>query len=201
MAPGSSLYGYYRVDRPLLITIFRAAALLGGAVPLRLIGIAAAVITDLAVAHAAKTLAGPRAATGAAIVASAFQISPRSGAVEVNGELLAAPFIAIDIAGTLTMLTTPSTRRALGAAVLAGAACLLAVLVKQNMLDVFVFTGILALLRVRSIGAARLATAVSGVLGGAAAAGGPWRSGPSPTEHPCRASGSRCTGSGSRPTR
>lgn len=170
---GSSLYGNYWVDRPpLLITIFRVAAVLGGTVPLRLIGIGAAVIAVLAIAHAANTLAGPRAATWTAVTAAALLVSPLAGAAEVNGELLATPFIAIGIAASLVMLTTSSTRRALAAAALTGAVGVLAVLVKQNMIDVFIFAGILALLRARSLGASRLGTIVGGFLGGAAVAGG-----------------------------
>jgi hypothetical protein len=165
---GTSLYSNYWVDRPpLLITIFQAAAWLGGTIPLRLIGIGAAVITVLAVAHAAQTLAGPRAATGAAITAAALLISPRAGAVEVDGELLAAPFIAIGIAAAITMLTAASTRRALTAAALTGACGILAVLVKQNMLDVLVFAGALVLLRIRTLSPARAAIVTGGALAGA----------------------------------
>ena len=171
-AGGSSLYGNYWVDRPpLLITIFRVAAALGGTVPLRLIGIGAAVVAVLAIAHAAHTLGGRRGASWAAVTAAAFLVSPQAGASEVNGELLAAPFVAIGIAASLAMLATASARRALSASVPAGAAALLAVLVKQNMLDVFVFTGVLLLLRIRGLGAARIGVVSAGFLGGAVTAG------------------------------
>ena len=51
---GTSLYGSYWVDRPpLLVTIFRVASDLGGAVPLRLMGcLATVLIVVLGCAHA-----------------------------------------------------------------------------------------------------------------------------------------------------
>jgi hypothetical protein len=154
---GSSLYGNYWVDRPpLLITIFRAAALLGGTVPLRLIGIGAAVVAVLAVGRTAGILAGRGAATWAALAASAFLVSPLAGASEVNGELLAAPFVAVGIAGLVEALMSDSPRRAAVASGLAGVCGVAAVLVKQNMLDVLVFGGTLALLTARTVGPAHL---------------------------------------------
>ena len=56
---GTSLYGSYWVDRPpLLVTLFRVASDLGGAVPLRLMGCLATVIVVLGCAHVARTVAG-----------------------------------------------------------------------------------------------------------------------------------------------
>jgi hypothetical protein len=164
---GSSLYGDYWVDRPpMLITVFRAAALLGGTVPLRLIGIGAAVVAVLAVGRAAGTLAGRRAATWASLAAAAFLVNPLTGVREVNGELLAAPFIAVGIVGLVEALTSASPRRAAVASVLAGACGVAAVLVKQNMLDVLVFGGVLVLLTGRTVGTARLRRVVAGFAGG-----------------------------------
>jgi hypothetical protein len=164
---GSSLYGDYWVDRPpMLITIFRIASLLGGTVPLRLIGVAAAVVTLLAVGRAAGLLAGRRAATWAALVAAAFLVSPLTGASEVDGELLAAPFIAVGIVGLIEALTSASPRRAAITSWLAGACGVAAVLVKQNMLDVFVFGGVLVLLSARTVGLARVRRVVGAFAGG-----------------------------------
>src|SRR4029077_12089128 len=60
---GTSLYGSYWVGRPpLLVTFFRVAADIGGAVPLRLMGCVATVIVVLGCAHVARTVAGHRAA-------------------------------------------------------------------------------------------------------------------------------------------
>lgn len=78
-------YGDYWVDRPpMLITIFRGAALLGGTVPLRLIGFAAATVAVLAVGRGVDVLAGRRAATGAALTCAAFLVSPLAGATVAN---------------------------------------------------------------------------------------------------------------------
>lgn len=166
---GTSLYGNYWVDRPpLLITIFRAAALLGGTVPLRLIGIVASVVTVLAVGWTIRTLATPRVATWSAVTAAALLASPLAGATEVNGEILAAPFIAVGIAGLVGAVTTESRRRGVLAAALAGGCAVAAVLVKQNMLDVYVFGGALGLLTLSSIGVTRAMRIAAGFLGGSA---------------------------------
>jgi hypothetical protein len=165
---GSSLYGDYWVDRPpLLITLFHIASLLGGTVPLRLIGIGAVMVTVLAVGHAAGSLAGRRAATWAAITAAAFLVSPLTGAREVDGEILATPFIAVGIVGLIVALSSDSSRRAAIASGLAGACGVAAVLVKQNMLDVPVFGGVLLLLTAGAVGKARLSKVAVGFVGGA----------------------------------
>ncbi len=145
-AAGSSLYGDYWVDRPpLLITIFRIAAHLGGLVPLRLIGILATVLVVLGTAHVARRLAGPHAASWAAVTAAALCVTPLLGGLDVNGELLSAPFVVGGLAAVLAVIDQPSERRAAVAAALAGAATVAALLVKQNMADVAVF-GCLTLL-------------------------------------------------------
>lgn len=166
---GTSLYGNYWVDRPpLLIMIFRVAAQLGGTPALRMIGIGAAVVAVLAVARAAHVLSGRRAATWASVAAAAFLVSPLAGSSEVNGELLAAPFVALAIAAA----TEARARRAALPALLAGAFSLLAVLVKQNMLDGFVFAGVLLLLGVRDLGSRRLLRIGAAAAAGALLAGG-----------------------------
>jgi hypothetical protein len=137
---GTSLYGNYWVDRPpLLITIFRSAALTGGTVPLRLIGCLAAGLLVLGSAHVARQLAGDRAARWAAVCAAVMCVSPWLGAFEVNGELLSAPFVVGGFAATLLALRLPERGRALAAAGLAGMAMVAAVMVKQNIADVGVF--------------------------------------------------------------
>ncbi len=172
-AGGTSLYGGYWVDRPpLLVSVFRLAAVLGGAVPLRLIGVVAAVVSVVAVGWTAHRLAGPRAATWAALVAAAFLVSPLSGATEVDGELLAAPFVAVGFAAVVGALSTPSRRRAVAAGACAGAAGVAAVLVKQNMVDVFVFGGVAGLLTARYVGPAHLTRVAAGVVGGGALVAG-----------------------------
>ncbi len=137
---GSSLYGSYWVDRPpLLITIFRVAAQLGGLVPLRLIGCLATVLVVLGTAHVARQLGGRRAAPWAALTAAALCVTPILGGQSVNGELLSAPFVVGGLAAVLAAIDQPSQRRASVAAALAGAATMASLLVKQNMADVGVF--------------------------------------------------------------
>src|SRR6478735_9402577 len=144
---GTSLYGDYWVDRPpLLITIFRLAAEVGGLVPLRLIGCLATVLVVLGVAHTARLMAGPRAARWAALVAAALCVSPLTGAVAVNGELLSAPFVAWGVAAMFHAVRERAGQRALVFSLMAGAALTASLMVKPNIADVGVFTAALTLI-------------------------------------------------------
>ncbi|MEP7092399.1 MAG: hypothetical protein ABI776_20025, partial [Nocardioidaceae bacterium] len=142
---GTSLYGGYWVDRPpMLISIFRVAALFGGLVPLRLIGCLATALVVLGVAHVARRIAGAGAAPWAALTAAALCVTPMTGSLEVNGELLAAPFVVWGIAGVLVGIDGAARserlrRRALWSTFGAGAAAVAALLVKQNFADVGLF--------------------------------------------------------------
>jgi hypothetical protein len=148
---GPSLYGQYWVDRPpLLITLFQVGSALGGLTALRVLAALAAGLAVLGVAEASRRIAGPRAAIASAAVAAALFVSPQLGTVQVNGELLAAPFVAWSIALFLRApglrVVRPSPRAggglaAFGAGVLAAAA----LLVKQNMADPLVFGVVTAL--------------------------------------------------------
>ena len=172
-AGGTSLYGGYWVDRPpLLITLFRLAAVLGGAVPLRLLGIVAAVVSVLVVGWTARRLAGPRAATWAAVVAAGLPGQPARR--RDDGRRRAAR-------GSVRRRRDRRGRRGAerlvpapggGGRGLAGAAGVAAVLVKQNMLDVLVFGGVAGLLTARYVGPARLARVAAGVVAGGALAAG-----------------------------
>ncbi len=167
---GSSLYGSYWVDRPpLLITVFRLAGDLGGLVPLRLIGCLAAALLVLASAQVARSIAGARAARWTAVTAAALSFSPLLGALSVNGELLAAPFVAGGLAGVVAAIHRPDQRGAAVAAALAGAAGAAALLVKQNMADVAVFaaTALLLAWRRGEIGTPRLLRLVAASAAGA----------------------------------
>jgi hypothetical protein len=151
---GTSLYGNYWVDRPpLLIGIFRIADLAGGLTALRVIGALAAVATVGLLAATARRAFGKRAATATAVVAGALLVSPLLGAEAVNGELLAAPFIALGLRLAVGAVRTDDPLAARGAALGAGAAAVLALLVKQNMADVVVFAAVCWLVawRVRRI--------------------------------------------------
>lgn len=165
---GSSLYGNYWVDRPpLLIGLFWVADQLGRVVGplagLRLVGVVAVSVTVLAVGVAALRVAGRRAALWSGGTAAVLLVTPLVGATAVNGELLATPFIAAGVAFTTVALTASSTRRAVWAAALAGAAGVAAVLVKQNMVDVFVFAAVAVVLagwrKAASTGVVRLVLA------------------------------------------
>lgn len=150
--PGRSLYGHYWVDRPpLLLALFRVgdllAAHLGDHLGLRLVGAAAAAVTVAAVGLTVRSLAGGRPAVLASGVTLTLLVSPLAGAAQVNGELLAAPFIA---AGTGFALAALRGRPWVGFA--AGICAAAAVLVKQNMVDVVLFGAVAALVAWRMHG-------------------------------------------------
>ena len=143
---GGSLYGRYWVDRPpLLITIFRAASALGGLTALRLIGCVAAAFVVLGVARAAEMIGGRAAAQWAALTAAGLSISPLLGGYEVNGELLAAPFVLGGVICMLTALRAVRHNDAVAWSAAAGAFAVSAMLVKQNLADAAVF-GFVALI-------------------------------------------------------
>ncbi|MDO7866809.1 glycosyltransferase family 39 protein [Nocardioides jiangxiensis] len=147
--PGSSLYGDYWVDRPpLLLLPYRLADSLAGVVfpvtALRLFACAVVIVTVLLTAATARRVAGPRAVLPAALVAAVLLANPRSGAQVVDGELLAAPLVALGVWAWTGALRAHPVRRGL----LAGAAAACAVLVKQNMIDVGVYAVVLLLLLV-----------------------------------------------------
>ncbi|TWP35306.1 hypothetical protein [Leekyejoonella antrihumi] len=169
-AGGTSLYGNLWVDRPpLLITIFRLAAVLGGAVPLRVIGAVAAAVTVGVVGWTANRLGGRRAATCAAIVAGGLLSNCHAGALSVDGELLAAPFIAVGIAALVSGSLSATGRSMLLAGLVAGTSAAAAVLVKQNMVDVAVFAGALVVMGGRALGIRRIAMCAAGFAAGAIA--------------------------------
>lgn len=140
---GTSLYGNYWVDRPpLLLVLYRIADLLGGLPALRVLGMIAAVATVVLVADTARVAFGRRAATWTAVVAAALLLSPLYGAVDVNGELLAGPFIALGIRAAVEVLQTDDQLRSRLAALFAGSSAVAALLIKQNMADVVVFAAV-----------------------------------------------------------
>jgi hypothetical protein len=151
---GSSLYGNYWVDRPpALIAIFEAADALGGAVPLRLIGALAAILTVVLSGVLGRVAAPERrsaplltAGTAAACVAT-----PLFGGTVVNGEVLGLPFL---VAGILAYVAAAASRHQVRGFLLslaAGAAGAVGALVKQSLVDVFV----VSLVLVFTSGAAR----------------------------------------------
>lgn len=132
---GSSLYGDYWVDRPpLLMWIFDLA---GGLTTLRLLGCLAAAATVVAVGAAAAVVGGRRAAPWAAGAAAVLCASPWLGTVRVNGEILAAPFVAASLLCTVLALRRPE--RTIPWAVAAGVLATAAFGIKQSTVDPFVF--------------------------------------------------------------
>lgn len=153
-----SLYGAYWVDRPpLLITIFGLAHALGGLVALRVIGCVFVAAAIYAVARLVRVLAdgapyAARAELWAAITTAALLCCALLGTFEINGELLASTFVAIGLALTAAAVRSAGglgpgqvSERAGGAlwqAGLAGASAMVAVLIKQNFIDAFVFAAV-----------------------------------------------------------
>ncbi len=170
-----SLYGPYFVDRPpLLLELFKVADLLGGVVAWRLIGALGAAVTVVCVGMAVRRLAGPRAGCWAGSAAGALMVSPMLGTAVPNGELAAAPFVAGGIWAAVTVVTTARGPLRNRAAFLTGACAVAAPLVKQNMLDVFVFAVVLAAVtawRQRAQGRALLHDAGSALVGALVTAG------------------------------
>ncbi|MCW2839809.1 MAG: hypothetical protein JWR55_1292 [Aeromicrobium sp.] len=137
---GSSLYGSYWVDRPpLLVTIFRAASLLGGVPALRVIGCLAVLLIVLGCARAARLIHGVQAARWAALTSAALCVSPLLGGYAVNGEMLAAPFVIGGIIAVVSALRATDKGQGVRWAVLAGGCAMCALMVKQNFADVAVF--------------------------------------------------------------
>lgn len=133
---GSSTYGGYFVDRPpLLVGLFGVADELGGVIPLRLLGLLAVV--------AAILLAGRLGGWLPAAVAATFLSTPLFDTMQVDGELLAVPFVIGGLLLLVISLRSTSTEAAYGASAVAGMLASCAVLVKQNMLDVFVVAAVL----------------------------------------------------------
>ena len=140
-SPGTSLYGDYWVDRPpLLIGIFQLADLGGGLLALRIIGLLAVVASVLLAARIGRiaALGVRRAPVLVAATAAVFMTTPLFGASEVDGELLAVPFVLASVLCTLQALQRPNRWWWAGA----GVAAMAAVLVKQSMADGFVLAAV-----------------------------------------------------------
>lgn len=145
--PGTSLYGDYWVDRPpVLIGLFELA---GGGVGLRVLGLVVVVAGVLLAGRLGHLLTrGSRAGTlAAAATAAVFLTSPLLGASEVNGELLASPFVLAGLVAALEAYAAPEHPSASGWWFVAGATGVTAALVKQDMVDVLVVVAALAVVQ------------------------------------------------------
>lgn len=137
---GSSLYGHYFVDRPpLLVSIFRLAATWGGITALRVIGCVAVLLIVVGCARAATLISGEQAGRWAALTAAALCLSPLLGGYDVNGEMLAAPFVIGGVIAVVHAVRASASAEAARWAAVAGVAGVSAILVKQNFADVAVF--------------------------------------------------------------
>lgn len=186
-----SLYGGYWVDRPpLLVFIFGLASQLGGLVAIRLLGCLAVAVTVFAVHRAVRAMTAgaeyaERAALWSAILAATLLSASLLSVYEIDGEILAAPFVATGVALVASALShlerrhaeqglTDNTVRPLLLAGLGGAAGVCAVLVKQNFVDVFVFAGVAVVLLMctRRIAVAQgVRVFLAGLVGGLVAVG------------------------------
>lgn len=145
-AGGEFLYGDYHVDRPpLLMLIFRVAALSEWDGMIRLLTIPFAVIAVVAAARAAFVVAGDRASRWSAVVAAAFVSSPALAADQADGELFALAFVMVSVALALEAWTRPAGAARVWLAFGAGAVGSAASLVKPNFLEGLVFAAVLVI--------------------------------------------------------
>jgi hypothetical protein len=175
---GTSLYGDYWVDRPpLLMALFWLAGHLGSSSTtlglvspaVKLLGAVASGTTVVLTAVLARRVAPASTWSHRAtpIAAAALLSSPLLGMPEADGEVLAAPFVVLGLVLLVGSLRRRWDRRALALTVAAGAAATGAALIKQNVVDVFVFAAVAAtLLRGRGL---RLGRRVAWFAGGAVA--------------------------------
>ncbi len=143
-AGGEFVYGGYHVDRPpLLMAIFKVAALSDWDPMIRVVAIPFTLLFVVAAWHAGRLLAGEAGARWSGVVAAALMCSPALAADQADGELFAAPLVMAAAALALTARRSASARRrawlALAAGIFAGAAPL----VKQNFLEGLLFVAVL----------------------------------------------------------
>ena len=139
-APGEFLYGDHHVDRPpLLLAIYRLAALWEWDGVIRLLAIPFVLVAIGSLARATFLTAGRVGATWTVVVATALLNSPALGADQANGAVFAVTFVAASVAAMLNALvsSTPRAQYLWGAT--AGFLAAAAVLVKQNFVEGIVF--------------------------------------------------------------
>ncbi len=141
---GPFSYGRIFVDRPpILLLLFRLASWWGGTVALRLIGCVMVVVLVAAAGWAGWLIGGRRGSRWSVCTGAALMSTPLLGTHEIDGELLAAPWVTLSCALLLRSLQ-PSERRWQPQilALAAGMSGTLAVLVKQNFVDGLVFAAV-----------------------------------------------------------
>lgn len=138
---GEFLYGDYFVDRPpLLLAIFRLAALSDWDPAIRVITIPFALLFVVAASWAGFLIAGRDAARWSALVAAGVMCSPALAADQADGELFAVPLVMTSVALTLAIWRMGGSGR-FWLSVAAGVFASAASLVKQSFLEGFVFAG------------------------------------------------------------
>jgi len=138
---GDGLYGHYWVDRPpTLIWLYSLGAATGEVKAMRVL-VAGLLLAFVALAWFAVRRLGA-SSRWAVAVAAAFAISPEVGAETANGEAFALPFVMAGLYCVVRSIQLPG-RAALAWAAGAGFLGCLAVTVKQNFADVFVFAVVL----------------------------------------------------------
>ncbi|WP_298461585.1 hypothetical protein [uncultured Cellulomonas sp.] len=143
-AGGEFLYGDLFVDRPpLLLAIFRVAALSGWDGAIRLLAIPFAVVFVVAAWHAGARLGGPAGARWAAVVGAGLVCSPALAADQADGELFATVLVMASVACALAAWAAGSPGRAAAVGALAGALAAGALLVKQSALEGVVVVAVL----------------------------------------------------------
>jgi hypothetical protein len=188
--PGSSLYGNYWVDRPpLLVGFYAAADWLGGATALRLMGCGLVFAVILLAHHLGRSVTRVLS-PWPTVLALALVAMPFAGALEVNGELIAAPLVLLGLVAALRAVDEREVSRLWRLWVAVGALGAAAAMVKQNFLDVLVFSAALILVRTWTDqatagrlrrGSAELAALSAGALAAAAAVVlGAWTRGTTP---------------------
>jgi hypothetical protein len=122
------------------------ANLFGGIIALRILGVLVAVISVLLLTSTARRAFGDRAATVTAVAAAALLATPLYGAIDVNGELMALPFLALGLRAATEAVLSTDEKRARISALVTGVAAMCALLVKQNIADVLIFAAVFWLL-------------------------------------------------------
>jgi 4-amino-4-deoxy-L-arabinose transferase-like glycosyltransferase len=144
---GEFLYGDYFVDRPpLLLLIFRVAALTEWDQAIRVLAIPFVLAFVLAGWRAGSVLAGPSGGRWAAVVAAGLMCSLGLAADQADGELFGASLVMVALALALSAWHADTRRRRLWLGAAAGAVGAAAPLVKQSLLEgLLLFAGLVVL--------------------------------------------------------
>jgi hypothetical protein len=172
---GEFLYGDYFVDRPpLLLLLFRVAALTEWDQAVRLLAVPFVLLFVLAGWRAGSLLAGPVGGRWAALVAAGLLCSPALGADQADGELFGATLVLVSIALGLSAWNADSAGRRMWLSAAAGAIGAAAPLVKQNLLECLLFLVVLLAVASRHPDASlrrRVGAVAAPALGGALVVG------------------------------